>query len=315
MSILGIIIEKISGTDYESFLKKNLFEPIGINGIGYHVQDFKNENIAQGYQNGNDWGTIPQHIAAAGNEPYWNLKANGGLEASLDDIFLWANAFTNNKILKKETIEKMFTPHIVEDGTNGNYSFGYGCNIAKSRRNTKMIDNGGSNGIYFARLIRLPEEGLVFYMVTNESSINTNMVLPNVTQLYFMGQIVQDAMNMQPQFDNPLSKTTYEIAENPATTDFQAALAKANISIDDDMILLDAGEKLMEENKFDRALILYKYYTQTFPNIVVAWNDLGDIYLGLNNKDEAKKCFQQALKLRPENPRAKESLKKLNAQD
>ena len=43
-----------------------------------------------------------------------------------------------------------------------------------------MIDNGGSNGIFFARLIRLPEEGLVFYMVTNESSINTNMVLPNI---------------------------------------------------------------------------------------------------------------------------------------
>lgn len=312
MSILGIIIEKISGLDYETFLKKSLFEPIGIHGIGYHVADAKNNMIAQGYQNGKDWGTIPQHIATVGDQPYWNLKANGGLEASLDDMFLWANAFTNSAILKNTTIEKMFTAQVTEDGYNGKSFFGYGCNILTSRSNTKMIDNGGSNGIYFARLIRLPEEGLVFYMVTNESSINTNMVLPNVTQLYFMGQIVQDAVNMQPKFDDPLSKTIYDIVQNPATTDLKTELEKSNIVVDDDMILLDAGEKLIEENKFDAALILYKYYTQTFPNIVVAWNDLGDIYLALKNKDEAKKCYQQALKIRPENPRAKENLEKLN---
>ena len=67
----------------------------------------------------------------------------------------------------------------------------------------------------------------------------------------------------------------------------------------------------MEEQKYDRALLLYKYYTDNFPNIVVAWNDLGDIYLNQNNKDEARKCYKQALKIRPENPRAKKSLDKL----
>jgi len=44
---------------------------------------------------------------------------------------------------------------------------------------------------------------------------------------------------------------------------------------------------------------------------VVAWNDLGDIYLSQNNRYEAIKCYQQALKIRPTNPRAKESLDKL----
>ena len=64
-----------------------------------------------------------------------------------------------------------------------------------------MIDNGGSNGIYFARLIRLPEEGLVFYMVTNESSVNCNMVLPNVTQLYFKQKITDDRVTLKPKFE------------------------------------------------------------------------------------------------------------------
>ena len=135
-----------------------------------------------------------------------------------------------------------------------------------------MIVNGGSNGIYFARIIRLPKEGIVFYMVTNESSINTSMVLPNVTQLYFSGKIEQDAMTMQPKFENDLSKQIYDLLEKPTTTNLSTELAKENIKVEDDMVLLEVGQLLMQEKKTDKALILYKFYIKTFPNIVVAWN-------------------------------------------
>jgi len=211
MSMLGIIIEKVSGMSYEAFLKQNLFEPNEIHGIAYHCADANNENIADRFQNGKDWGTIPQHIVAVGNEPYWNLKANDGLEASLNDTFLWANAFTYHNILNDSTIQEMCTAQIVEEGYNGQSFFGNGCNISQSRRNTKMIDNGGSNQIYFARLFRLPQEGLVFYIVTNKSSINANMVLPNVTQFYFTGIIEQDTLTLKPKFENAGAEHIYTI--------------------------------------------------------------------------------------------------------
>lgn len=311
MSILGVIIEQVSGMGYESFLKQQLFNPIGIKGIGYYVEDSKNDNIAHGYDKGMDWGTIPQHIAAAGNEVYWNLKANGGLEASLNDMFVWANAFTNHSVLADSSIEKMFTAHVLEEGYEGRSSFGYGCNISKSRRNTKLIDNGGSNGIYFARLIRLPEEGLVFYMVTNISSINTNMVLPNITQLYFQGKIVEDGIARESKFETVEAEKIYSILVTLKPSDLSKELEKQNLKVQDDMILLEVGQKLMEEKKTDEALSLYQYYTSAFPNIIVAWNDMGDVYQMKGKKEDAIKCYQQALKLRPDNPRAKENLAKL----
>ena len=43
----------------------------------------------------------------------------------------------------------------------------------------------------------------------------------------------------------------------------------------------------------------------------MAWNDMGDVYRLQNNKAEAIKCYKQALKIRPTNPRAQEELKKL----
>jgi len=311
MSILGIIIEQVSGMDYEAYLKKYLFEPAGINHIGYHYPPNGRDTIAVGYKNGKRWGTLPQHFEEAGGGPYWNLKANGGLEISLNEMFLWASAINNHSVLNESSVRKMFTPHMVEEGYNGRSSFGYGCNISQSRRNTTMIDNGGSNGIYYARLIRLPEEGLVFYMVTNESSINTNMVLPNVTQLYFQGEIVQDAISSEQEFDNELSGKIYDLLEQPGVKNLQSEIDKANLNIDDDMVLLEAGQRLINENKLDKALLLYTYYTKTFPEIVVAWNDLGDIYQAQNKKEEAIHCYRQALKLRPGNPRALKNLEKL----
>ena len=314
MSILAVIIEQISGMDYESFLRQELFEPIQIKHIGYDYPHAIRDTIAHGYQNGLDWGTHQSHFHEAGGGPYWNLKGNGGLEASLNDMYLWANAFTYYRILKRSTIEKMFTPQIVEVGTDGRFYFGYGCSISKSRRQTKVIDNGGSNGIYFARLIRLPEEALVFYMVTNESSMNSNMVLPNVTQLYFTGTIAQDATAIKPPLGSPVADTIYRIIIEKKPADLGKELEQDKIMVEDDMVLLDVGQKLMKERKAEEALILYEYYTKSFPNIVVAWNDMGDVYQMLHEKEEAIRCYQMALQLRPANQRAKENLNQLKTE-
>lgn len=309
MSLLGIIIEKVSGMEYEAFLKKYLFDRAGIK-TGYYYDGSNKDSLAVGYQEGKRWGTHSQHFKDAGGGPYWNLKANGGLEASLDDMYKWTSAISSYTILSKQSVDSMFAPSIMEEGYNGKSYFGYGCNISKSKRGTKVIDNGGSNGIYYARLVRMPLEGMIFYMVTNESSINTNMVLPNVSQIYFEGKIVQDATGSE-RIQQPMVKRVLEILNKSGVTDLGEALKMENIKIDDDMILLNAGMDLTAEKQYDKAMVLYKYYTTAFPKIVVSWNELAELYLRKGNKEDAKRCFSMALKLRPGNPRARTGLEKV----
>ncbi len=309
MSILGIIIEQVSGLDYEQFLKTQLFEPIGIREIAYTYPDDYTDRIAVGYKNGSPWGTHQQRYEKAGGGPYWNLKANGGLEVSLDDMEKWANAFTKHTVLSQNSIKQMFTKQVEEEGYGGDSYFGYGCNISKSRRGTTFIDNGGSNGIYHARLIRLPEENRIFYVITNNSAINANMVLPNLTQLYFDGKLERDFTAQK--FDHPVMNKMYELLTQGDYTQFEAQLAAQNIQVDDDMMLLEVGQKLANEGHVKPAITLFQYYTKKFPGIVICWNELGELYIQIDDKAEAKKCFEQALKLRPGNPRATENLKKL----
>ena len=164
--------------------------------------------------------------------------------------------------------------------------------------------------IYFAHIVRLPEEGVTFYMITNESRINTNMVLPNVTQLYFYGKIDRDVIVESAGFDNPQSKSVYDVVLN-TKTDLGLALTASNIKVTDDMVLMEVGRRLREEDRAVKAFLLYDYYTKAFPNIVFPWNEMGDLYLEQNKKSEAIECYKQALKLRPENQRAKNALAKL----
>lgn len=308
MSLLGIIIEQVSGMDYEQYLK-TVLAPCGIREIAYTYPKAQIDRVAVGYKNDQAWGTHQQRYDKAGGGPYWNLKANGGLEVSLDDMEKLAQAFTNNTILTKKSIAQMFSRQMAEEGYGGDSYFGYGCNILKSRRGTDMIDNGGSNGIYHARLIRLPEEGLIFYVFTNNAALNANMVMPNITQLYFDGTITRDFTEQK--FDHPVMNSLYEILTQEDPAQFETRLKEKNMVIDDDMILLEVGQKLTNEGRTNAAIALYQYYTKTFPTIVVCWNELGELYAQSGNKAEAKKCFEQALILRPGNPRATENLKKL----
>ncbi|NOS94493.1 MAG: serine hydrolase [Cyclobacteriaceae bacterium] len=309
MSILGIIIEQVSGMDSEQFLKKQLLEPVGINEIAYTYPVTYTDRIAVGYKNGSVWGTHQQRYEKAGGGPYWNLKANGGLEVSLDDMEKWVNAFTKHTVLSQNSIQQMFTKQVAEEGYGGDSYFGYGCNISKSRRDTPLIDNGGSNGIYHARLIRLPEEKLIFYVITNNNAVNANLVMPNLTQLYFDGKIERDFTSQK--FDHPVMNQMYELLTQGDYTQFETQLSAQKIQVDDDMLLLEVGQKLTNEGHLKPAIALYQYYTKAFPNIVVCWNELGELYLQTNDKAAAKKCFEQALKLRPGNPRATENLKEL----
>ncbi|MEO7310496.1 MAG: serine hydrolase [Chitinophagaceae bacterium] len=315
MSVAAAIVEKVSGIGYATFLQQQLFIPAGTKHIGYQYPVTNEDAIAIGYDKGQYWGTLQQRFQKNGGGPYWNLLGNGGLYISLEDMYTWVMAIEKNKVLKSETKDLMFTPQIVEDGTNGSSSFGYGCNISKSRRGTKLIDNGGSNGIYHARLVRLPEEGVMMYMVSTDNTLNTNQLLPNVTQLYFTGTIETDFTQQQQRFETEAAKTIYTIIIEKGADNFLAnyavELQKKGLTLDDDMILLNVGNVLTEEKKLEEAMALYKVYTTAFPNIVFAWNELGFLYKMKGDKPNARKCFEKALVIRPSNARAKKALEEL----
>ncbi|WP_075344610.1 serine hydrolase domain-containing protein [Tenacibaculum agarivorans] len=184
-SILGILIEKISGQTYEEYLRNNLWIPAGMNKTGYRSPDFQSENIAHGYQGDTDFG-VPNSSNLWFNEgPYWHLKANGGILSSTQDMKKWHEALNTNEILNEEAKQKLFFKHILEE-TDGDSYYGYGWVIQELENEVKVHWHDGGNDIFYAQMFRFTEKqnSTVIILSNQASEIAETLILDIVPILF-----------------------------------------------------------------------------------------------------------------------------------
>lgn len=183
-SLLAMIIEKVTQTDYETWLQENLFREAGMKHTGYLLPKWDTTQMAHGYKCGEDWGTLIRKWQADSNQVSWHLKGNGGILSNPSDLYKWYLALTQNKIISKESVDQLTFPHIKEDPSGSSY-YAYGWTIFNSDRNTKMIAHNGSNGVFYADFIQLPAENTVIIYMTNELRYDTRIVAWEIEQLLF----------------------------------------------------------------------------------------------------------------------------------
>lgn len=166
-SLLGAIIEQVSGVGYEEYLRRELFEPAGMYETGYLLPRFELARAARGYRDGELWGTVLERPWQE-DGPSWHLRANGGIHSTAYDMLRWVRALTQGRVLSKASLDKLWAPHLDEGG--GDSFYGYGWAIFATDHGTKMIAHNGGNGIFFADLYLLPDDDdLTVFLMHNRS--------------------------------------------------------------------------------------------------------------------------------------------------
>ncbi|WP_281558389.1 serine hydrolase domain-containing protein [Thalassomonas sp. RHCl1] len=167
-SLLGIIIEKVSGVSYEKFLNEHLFKPAGMLDTGYKIPQWPSQNLVVGYDGNNRWGTPLEHEWAE-DGPWWNLKANGGLLSTLTDLYKWHLALSGKTILTDASKFKLFSPHVAENEAATSH-YGYGWAIFKTKRNTNLVAHNGGNPYFFSDFRHYTDENILILFATNDRS-------------------------------------------------------------------------------------------------------------------------------------------------
>lgn len=198
-SLLGAVVESVSGMSYEQFLRDSVLVPSGIFETGYILPAWGAGRLAQGYEAGERWGTVLEKPFAQ-DGPYWVLRANGGLHSTAYDMLRWAQALMMGRILSPESMAAYWAPHFSEGGDS---HYGYGWSIVESDDST-LITHDGSNGIHFAEATIVPSKELVVFLQTN-----IRAELPMVGQI--VDQITALLLN-----DTPLP-TLPQVSKTPGT--------------------------------------------------------------------------------------------------
>lgn len=132
-ALLGYIIEKVSNMKYEDFVKENIFIPLKMKDTGYdHNKELPKKAIRYKYLN----------AVMYAKADYINMStaySAGALQSTIEDLYRWDQALYTNKLLDKESMNKMFTPFLD--------SYGYGWFIIKPGKKPIMQHMGTIDGV------------------------------------------------------------------------------------------------------------------------------------------------------------------------
>jgi CubicO group peptidase (beta-lactamase class C family) len=163
-SLLGVIIEVTSGRPYEQYVRENLFLPAGMTRTGYLAPGWKRSELAVGYQKDEPWGTPLDHLWLA-DGPSWNLRGNGGMLSTTQDLLRWITALEKNKVLSLEQMEKFLK-----------------MSVHVNRRGTRTIGPAGSNEIFDACYLWYLDEHRVIIMLTNSDAYRAEEMVPDLAR-------------------------------------------------------------------------------------------------------------------------------------
>ncbi|NER17552.1 serine hydrolase domain-containing protein [Spongiivirga citrea] len=298
-SILARIIEITSKMNYENFLQEFLFKPSGMNQTGYLLPEWNAENLANGYnRNILDQGTTIERYKEDG-QVSWNLKGNGGINSTSNDLLLWKKAINSNKILPQELTEKWIQPYTLEI----NHYYGYGWGIYNTA--DKIIYHNGGNGAFTHTIIwNMAKDYFIIYS-SNSSSPKIENVAYEIEQALTNDSYVPKEIEKNPYFFVMSFIEQHNI--NDSDKLLRLIIDKYSADFGTSEVLNRLGYITMRsENNSEWAIKLFKFNTRLFENEANVWDSLGDGHLAIGNKEEAIINFKKAINLGSE-----ETLKKL----
>ena len=151
--IPALMIENISGMPYAEYMKKEVFEPLGMEKA---TVDFEGNNIEKrvvGYDKNERGELIPL------KKTYFSMFGAGDIVCTVDDVYRLNLAIKNKSLLKPETWERILTPSPI----NG---MGYGCSVYDWYGKTRIQHNGGSAGFRTLHFM-LPREDFDVIFLSN----------------------------------------------------------------------------------------------------------------------------------------------------
>lgn len=155
--LLSLLIEKVSGLSFSRFLSENFFIPLGMKNTYVFTEDKPIiPNRAYGYEQIQDkYCCYDYYVLTTGD---------GGIYSCIDDLLLWVQAFDNESIFKKNTIERIFSREKLNDGTPCIYTFGW---FTLEKDDKRVAFHAGQLGGFTNIMIKLREDNFSIIILTN----------------------------------------------------------------------------------------------------------------------------------------------------
>jgi len=180
---LGIVIHKVTGEFYGDFLQQRIFRPLGMRATRIISEADIVPNRSAGYRlvkgelKNQEWVS-----------PTVNTPADGSLYFSILDLAKWDAALYTEKLLKRSSLEQMWTVSKLSNGqpNSGHYGFGW---FIESKKGHRVVEHAGAWQGFETQISRYVDDRLTVVVLTNLAEAEPATVADHVAQMYLAGKV------------------------------------------------------------------------------------------------------------------------------
>ncbi len=180
---LGLVIHKVTGEFYGDFLRERIFRPLGMRATRIISEADIVPNRSAGYRlvkgelKNQEWVS-----------PTVNTTADGSLYFSILDLAKWDAALYTEKLLKRSSLDEMWTVAKLKDGkpNSGEYGFGWFIETKKGRH---VVEHEGAWQGFETEISRYVDDQLTVVVLTNLDGAKPETITDHVAELYLSGKV------------------------------------------------------------------------------------------------------------------------------
>ena len=160
-SLMAEVVHRVTGTPFPTWMQENVFHPLGMdktvikNRSGMIV-----ENRSSGYML-SEGGVYVEVTDLSG------AMGAGGIYTTMDDLAAWIRNLNSPEVGNEETIKKISTSYVLNDGSKTNYGLGLGL---EEHRGLRVLQHGGADMAHRSMLMYFPEINAAVITQSNDAA-------------------------------------------------------------------------------------------------------------------------------------------------
>ncbi len=175
-SLLGYIIENVSGENYWDYQRRRIFEPLGMTATRDRNPRVIIPNRASGYE-------LKNHVSINRDYDLTDIFSAGAIVSTVVDLAKWDAALNGDKLLTPASKEQMWTPTKLNNGKVKAYGFGWFLDPLKGHKN---IGHSGATSGFSCSIQCFPDDQLTVIVLCNADEMGIATTLAKkVAELYF----------------------------------------------------------------------------------------------------------------------------------
>ena len=289
--LLAMIVERVSGQSYESFLNEYVWQPLGMtNTFVMSEANYDRPNRAIGFD-------------GFGHKSDFNVLTYGsnGVYASAEDLFRWSQSLSNDLVMDFENKSEAWIPakslsgeflhdHIREDS----WHYGFGLAIYKDPFSGVIGHSGAFGGFYNLIMKDLKYDREVIILSNN------GRILPLIETGKAMQNILREESYLNPKIsiDLALRKTYYDDIDNGIQYYHQLKEEHpTEYKFNNEWELNRLGYALIADERYADAVKILQLLVSEFPDRPNPYDSLGEAYYLNGQYQLSLESYESALRI------------------